>query len=135
MTGDLSMQVKLTVNDFWRPLRMANAAKSMFALLCRIPSPQLMSLGAAITFTQTSGRGHDRHPSSLHNEGVFLVCIDGHITQLVQELAHEKSEVCLERRSFADAFKLALQSDCVEDTSCHVPLCQAKVCVCARFHK
>ena len=37
--GDLSMQVRLTVNNFWRPLRMI-AAKSMVALLCRMPLPQ-----------------------------------------------------------------------------------------------
>ena len=82
--------------------------------------PLRKHLGAITTVT----------PVPLDNEGVFLVRIDGHVTQLVQELAHEKSEVCLERRSFVDAFKLALQSDCVEDTSCNVPLCQAKVCVC-----
>ena len=65
MSGDLSMQVKLTVNNFWRPLRMVSAAKSMVALLCRIPLPQRrMSLGAANRHANIWG-GYDRHPSSL----------------------------------------------------------------------
>ena len=104
------MQVKLTVNNFWRPLRMVSAAKSLIALLCRMPLPQRrMFLGAVQPSPQFPCSMHCEHPLLPAFKGVFLVCINGHVTRLLQELAHEKSEVCLERRSFVGVLKLSLQ--------------------------
>ena len=98
------------------------------SVVCRYPSVECP--WARSTVTQTCGRGSTVTPVPLLNalrtpllpafKGVFLVCIDGHVTRLVQEPAHEKSEVCLERRSFVGVLKLSLQKAIVLRTyRCH----------------
>ena len=73
---------------------------------------------------------HCEHPLLPAFKGVFLVCINGHVTRLVQELAHEKSEVCLGRRSFVGVLQLSLQKAIVLRTyRCH-RVKQRMLCVC-----
>ena len=73
------------------------------------PLPLRKHLGAVTTVTPVPLFKSLRTSPSPAFKGVFFVCIDGHVTHQVQELAHEKSEVCLKRRSFVCALKLALQ--------------------------
>ena len=74
---------------------------------------------------------HCEHPLLLAFKGGFLVRIDGHVTHLVQELAHEKSEVCRERRSFVGALKIALQQAIVLRTYQECAIVSSKgCCVC-----